>query len=67
MSFLDSPTFRSNISPPYSESKRKLSKKLIEIGGKMNQLDINFDPDYGGDIFLRNIRLSPNYMALQFR
>jgi hypothetical protein len=30
-------------------------------------LSLLFDPDYGGDMFLRNVGLSPNYKELQSR
>jgi hypothetical protein len=48
------PMFRRNISPPYSEWKRKPSKKL--------ELCLIFDLEYGGNIFLRNVSwLSTDY------
>jgi hypothetical protein len=43
--------FWSNLSPPPSGSKSKPSKKPTKAGGKMSN---------AGDIFLQNVRLSPN-------
>jgi hypothetical protein len=41
--------------------ERKVSKKkAADAGGKL-------DPEYGSDMFLRTVGLSPNYMALQSR
>jgi hypothetical protein len=34
--FGDSPTFRNNLSPPYSMPKNKTSKKPAEVGGKLS-------------------------------
>jgi hypothetical protein len=31
-----------------------------------NLLGFHFDPEDGGDMLLRNIWVSPNYMALKF-
>jgi hypothetical protein len=37
------------------------SEKLIEVGG------IFFDHEYRGDMFLRNVGMSPSYTAVQSR
>jgi hypothetical protein len=58
----DRPTFRRNISPPSSGQKCKLSTKA-EAGGSL--LDLLFDPEEGGDIFLRNVGISMNYTAVK--
>jgi hypothetical protein len=34
------------------------SKKLAEVGGKLSLLRLLFDPENGGDIFLRNVLFS---------
>jgi hypothetical protein len=55
---------RRNISPPSSGSKSKASKKPGKAGGKLSLL---FYPEDGGDMFLRNVGFSPNFMELQPR
>jgi hypothetical protein len=50
--------FRRNISPPFSRSKNKPSKKparkqVASYAGFF--LGVFFDPEDGGDMFLRNI------------
>jgi hypothetical protein len=50
--------FRMNISPPYSRTKSKPSKEPGKTDGKASS---------AGDMFLRNVRLSPNYAVLQPR
>jgi hypothetical protein len=45
--------------------KKKPSKKQeAKFASTDFGLEISFDPEDGGDIFLRNFRLSPNYTAL---
>jgi hypothetical protein len=58
--------FRRNISPPSSGPRDKLSKKPVEVGRNLNfLLTLAFNPEDGSDMFLSNVRLSPNYTALQ--
>jgi hypothetical protein len=68
------PTFPRNLRPPSSESGSKPSKKparsrrqttLLLLPGFL--LGLLSDPEDGGDMFLQNARLSPNYTALQPR
>jgi hypothetical protein len=61
-----------NISPPFSGSKIKPNNKSAEADGKLNYppftgffFGVFFDPENGGDMFLRNVGLSPNYTALK--
>jgi hypothetical protein len=69
MYFENSMTFRRKISPSSSASKSKPSKKSAEASSKLSSASVLFDLLYehedGGDICLRNVVLSPNYMALQ--
>jgi hypothetical protein len=58
---LESQTFRRNLSLLYLELKFKPSKKSVKAGGNF------IGSENGGYILLRNIRLSPNYTALQRR
>jgi hypothetical protein len=53
-----SPTFRINIPPTSSELRIKTSKKPSEAGGKLF-----FAPENVGNMFLRNVGLSPDYTA----
>jgi hypothetical protein len=56
--------FGRNVSSPPSSPK---SNKPTETGGKLSKVSLfglMFDPEYGGDIFLRNVGFSPNYTAL---
>jgi hypothetical protein len=63
--------FRKNISFPSSLSKSKPNKKSAKTGGKPSPISPGFlilslfNPEDGGDIFFRNVGLSPNYTALQ--
>jgi hypothetical protein len=53
-------------SPPPASPKGKTSNKPTETGGKLSKLSLFgllFDPEYGGDMFLRNVGFSPNYTA----
>jgi hypothetical protein len=43
--------------PPNSRPKSKSSKKPAEAGRKISLL---FDPEVGGDMFLRNLSISPS-------
>jgi hypothetical protein len=64
-----------NITLPSSGSKNKPSKKPTEADRKLSLLPVSadfllglfFSPQDGGDIILRNARLSLNYTALQPR
>jgi hypothetical protein len=58
MQFGESPTFWTNTLPLSSGLKGKQSKKPAESGSLL------FNPGNGADVFLRNVRLSLNYMAL---
>jgi uncharacterized membrane protein YwaF len=49
---------------PYLESTVKSCRSEEE---RRLLLGIVFDPKDGGHMFLRNVRLSPNYMTLQHR
>jgi hypothetical protein len=60
----ESMTFRRNVSFPSLQSKSELSKKQAEAGGKLNFLGLFFDPEYGRDMLLRNVGLSPNAWSL---
>jgi hypothetical protein len=45
----EGPTFQRKISPPSSDSNRKLNKKLAETRSKLNLLDLIFNPKDGGN------------------
>jgi hypothetical protein len=51
--------FWRNISPPSSGSKCKPSKKPAAVGFS---LALFFYPEDGGDMFLKNVGLSRNYI-----
>jgi hypothetical protein len=60
--FGDSPTFQRNIAPLSSGPKSKQSKKLAQAERKKSRLlnaglllGLLFEPEDGGDIFLRNL------------
>jgi hypothetical protein len=55
---------RKNILSPFSGLKSKQRKKLARASSNLNLL---FDPADGGDMCLRNIRVSLFYMALKCR
>jgi hypothetical protein len=57
------PIFRRNLPSPSSGSKIKASK----LGLLSRLLACLFDPDDGGDMFLRNVGLSPNYTAMKYQ
>jgi hypothetical protein len=59
--FGDSPTFRRNISPPPSRSKNKPNSLPASTGFRFGLL---FSSEDVGDMFLRNVVLSLNYVAL---
>jgi hypothetical protein len=71
--FGDIPAFWRNISPLSSGSKSKKRKKPAEVELSLLPtsasflLGLFFDPEYGGDMFLQNTGLSPNYTVLQPR
>jgi hypothetical protein len=62
--FRKSPTFRKNLSPPFSGSNSKSSKDLLAACFSLGSL---FDSEQGGDTFLRNIGLFPNYSGTNRR
>jgi hypothetical protein len=60
----ENPTFRRNIDSIFR------TEDQYEVGGKFISsarflLDLLLSPEYGGDIFLRNVRLFPIYRLLQ--
>jgi hypothetical protein len=58
----NNPAFQRNILPPFSGSKSKLAAYFYWFLAWLI-----FDPKDGGHMFLLNIGLSLNYMALQPR
>jgi hypothetical protein len=52
------------MSPPSSGSTSKTSKKPVRSTCQ-TELGLHISPEDGGNIFLQNISLSLNYMALQ--
>jgi hypothetical protein len=64
-------TFRRNISPLSSGLKSKTSMKqagssdLSELHAVTTHKTVLFEPEGGGNMFLRNVGLSPNYTELQ--
>jgi hypothetical protein len=72
--FENSQTFRRNVLPQFSGSKDKIRKKLAEAS-KLSLLHASttlllvlvFGPEDGGNVFLRNVGLSPNYTTLYLR
>jgi hypothetical protein len=71
MLFRESLTCRRNISLPSSGSKSRKLKNPAEAGDKMSSSSagffggLPFDRENGGNMFHRNVRISPNYMVLQ--
>jgi hypothetical protein len=71
MHFLDSPTFRRNMSLSSSRSESKPNNKSEEAGGRPTQhvaaanilVGSFFDPEDRNDMFLRNVGLSATYTA----
>jgi hypothetical protein len=64
--------FRRNKSAPSLRSESKLSKVPAETCGKrLTPASVGFmsglffDTEDGGDMFLRNVVISPNYTAIQ--
>jgi hypothetical protein len=55
------------ISPPSSGKEIRSSGLRLQPASAGFLLGIHFDPEDGGDMFLRNIGLSPIYAALQPR
>jgi hypothetical protein len=41
-------------------------RRVSQVGNQQDQA-ASFDPEYGGDMILRNVRLSPKYTTLQSR
>jgi hypothetical protein len=58
----DSPTFRTNTSPPSSESKSKPNKKWA-VACRLLLL-VSFPEDWG-EMYLRNVGFFPNYTSSQ--
>jgi hypothetical protein len=57
--------FQRNTLPPASGLKCKSSKNPAEECGKLSfLLGLLFDPEGGGNAFLQNVGLCPNYIAI---
>jgi hypothetical protein len=62
--FGGNPTFRRNMSHPFSGQKCKVNKETSRNRQQV-ELFLLIYLKNGGDIFLRNVGISPNYAALQ--